>query len=155
MFCIVSHFLYFVLHVFFLHFGGGHVFAFFVFFMFFFRFVFRVCCERPCEQLSLPKLRFVLCFFSDLFSVCVANVPASNFLNQNSDLFGPPCDQEVPLFRCFASDLHYQNCDVQVPCEHPCWAVPCTILTLCARSLFLFSSKNRRALYYSHTGTRY
>merc|ERR1712167_157705 len=87
MFCIVSHFLYFVLHVFCIFFGGGHVFAFFVFFMFFFRFVFRVWCERPCEQLSIPKLRFVLCFFSDLFSVCVANVPASNFIYQNCDVF--------------------------------------------------------------------
>merc|ERR1712139_381111 len=36
-------------------------------FMFFFRFVFRVCCERPCEQLYIPKLRCVLCFFPDFF----------------------------------------------------------------------------------------
>merc|ERR1712167_505149 len=36
-------------------------------FMFFFRFVFRVCCERPCEQLCIPKLRCVLCFFQICF----------------------------------------------------------------------------------------
>ena len=138
-----------------------------------------------------------LCFFSDLFSVCVANVPASNFIYQNCDVFyvffqicfpcvlraslratlytktaicsaplatkkcrysgafRATCSTKTAMFRCFASNFQYQYCDCQVPCERPCWAVPCTILTLCARSLFLFSSKNRRALYYSHTGTRY
>ena len=113
------------------------------FFMFFFRFVFRVCCERPCEQLYIPKLRCVLCFFSDLFSVCVASVPASNFVYQNCDLFGPPCDQEVPLFRCFSSDLQYQNCDVQVLGEQ----LPVPILRL---SGALRASLLGRALYYSH-----
>merc|ERR1739848_420754 len=150
-------------------------------------------------------------FFSDLFSVCVANVPASNFIYQNCDMFYVffqicfpcvlrmslratlhtktamcfmfffqicfPCvlraslratlntktaigsaplatkkcrysgvfratfSTKTAMFRCLASNFQYQYCDCQVPCERPCWAVPCTILTLCARSFFLFSSE--------------
>ena len=151
----------------------GHLVALFCIFS---RFVFRVCCERPCEQLPIPKLRFVRSSLrprSAVIQVLCEQLPVP--LLRCSGALRATSRTVTAIFRCFASvpvgpypDVLCRFCTITAICRsslrpnsavttrclrRPCWAVPqCSLNFVHALA---FSSKNRRALYYSHTGTRY
>ena len=107
-------------------------------FMFFSRFVFLVCCERPCEQLCIPKLRFVrppLRPRSAVIQVlcerlAVPKLRCSGALRATSSTI-------TAIVRCFASVpvgpclVLFSLCTrAHFFCFHPKIAVPCTILIL-------------------------
>ena len=107
-------------------------------FMFFSRFVFRVCCERPCEQLCIPKLRFVrppLRPRSAVIQVlcerlAVPKLRCSGALRATSSTNTAivRCLASVPVGPCLV--LFSLCARAHFFCFHPKIAVPCIILTL-------------------------
>ena len=107
-------------------------------FMFFSRFFFLVCCERPCEQLCIPKLRFVrppLRPGSAVIQVLCERVAVPKL--RCSGVLRATSSTNTAIVRCLAS-VPVGPCLVLFSlcarahffCFHPKIAVPCTILTL-------------------------